>query len=605
MSEILLTNADDMTPMVFQALEKCRDGDTLKFQPLEQKMGGGSASFQPLEKQMGEGSASFHFWPESAFEKYYYVTNNRMGLKRIAFPIIGKKNLTIDGGGATFIFHGEIVPFILDGSENVTIKNCSIDWKRPFYSQGEIVRVDDDGIEVKMDRDKYPYHLEGETILFDGEGWSSTFHEGVFEMDVKTGGPAWRSGDSLGQYIAPKDFCITQVDENTIRFNNRFVRKAVVGNILLMRHYQRHCPGIYLFHAKDTCIENVNLYHCGAMGVLGQFADGVHLKNLTVQPTPGSGRFFSVTVDATHFCNCRGMIRIEDCRFENQMDDPINVHGIFSRIKERVDEHSVLAELVHPDQYGVEIGLPGDRINLVRSDTLLPYATLEIERTELLDSQFVRVVFKEKLPDELRERDALENMDWMPDLHVSGCFSHNNRARGYLISTPGKVLIEDNYIASSGAALKICGDAYYWFESGAVHDMVVRNNTFGDSCYGNCPEWGRAIIDIDPELEDPWANLECYHRNIRIEGNTFKTFDSAILYARSVEGLVFKDNVIEKTDSYPAVSPDLPIVRLNACRNAVVEGNQVSPELDVPFLEEVNERPADYELRAPLDFSNV
>lgn len=582
MSEVILKKDADMTPVVFQALENCADGDTLRFEKDE-----------------------YHFYPAFAFEQFYYVTNNRMGLKRIAFPIIGKRNLTLDGGGSAFIFHGEIVPFVLDGSENITIKNCSIDWERPFYSQGEIVRADDDGIEVTIDREKYPYHLDGTKIIFDGEGWSSTFHEGVFEMDAKTGGPAWQSGDSLGQYIAPGDFRVTQVDENTVRFNNRFARRAVIGNILLMRHYQRFCPGIYLFHATDTVIENVNLYHCGAMGVLGQFADGVHLKNVTVQPTPGSGRFFSVTVDATHFCNCRGMIRIEECRFENQMDDPVNVHGIFSRIKNRLDDHSVLAELVHPDQYGVEIGFAGDRIHLMHSDTLLPYAALEIDRVEPINSQFSRVVFRDSLPNEVRTGDALENMSWVPDLHVSGCFSHNNRARGYLIATPGKVLIENNYIASPGAALKICGDAYYWFESGAVRDMVVRNNIFGDCCYGPFPEWGRAVIDIDPELEDPWANPDCYHRNIRIENNTFKTFDPAILYARSVEGLVFKNNRIERTDTYPSVAPGVPVIRLNACRNAVVEGNQVSPDIQSVFLEVIENKPEGYALRVPLDFSNV
>jgi hypothetical protein len=287
------------------------------------------------------------------------------------------------------------------------------------------------------------------------------------------------------------------------------------------------------------------------------------------------------------------------------MDDPINVHGLFSRIKKRMDDHSVLTELVHPDQYGVEIGFPGDRINLMHSDTLLPYATLEIDRVEWVNSQFSRVVFRQKLPDEVRGHDALENMRWVPDLHVSGCFSHNNRARGYLISTPGKVLIENNFIASPGAALKICGDAYYWFESGAVQDMVVRNNTFGDCCFGPFPEWGRAVIDIDPELENPWANPECYHRNIRIEGNTFKTFDPAILYARSVEGLVFKNNRIERTDSYPSVAADVPMIRLNACRNAVVEGNQVSSDSQVQFMEVLDKKPDSYALRAPLDFSNI
>jgi hypothetical protein len=37
------------------------------------------------------------------------------------------------------------------------------------------------------------------------------------------------------------------------------------------------------------------------------------------------------------------------------------------------------------------------------------------------------------------------------------------------------------------------------------------------------------------------------HFNIRIEGNTFKTFDYPVLYAKSTRGLVFKNNQIIRT----------------------------------------------------------
>jgi len=33
----------------------------------------------------------------------------------------GFKNTTIDGNGATFIFHGIMIPFLVDGSQNITI----------------------------------------------------------------------------------------------------------------------------------------------------------------------------------------------------------------------------------------------------------------------------------------------------------------------------------------------------------------------------------------------------------------------------------------------------------------------------------------------------
>jgi hypothetical protein len=176
------------------------------------------------------------------------------------------------------------------------------------------------------------------------------------------------------------------------------------------------------------------------------------------------------------------------------------------------------------------------------------------------------------LPEDLKPGHVIENMSWTPDLYISGCVCRNNRARGWLVSTPGSVVIENNRIESSGAGLKISGDANYWFESGAVRDVLIRNNEFGDCCYG-APYWGRAVIDIDPEIADPQKNPDCFHRNIRIENNRFFTFDTGILFARSVDGLVFSGNTVRRTDSYPPTGRMNEPLTFEACRNVQVHDN--------------------------------
>ncbi|MFA5688279.1 MAG: hypothetical protein WC959_03925 [Kiritimatiellales bacterium] len=519
----------------------------------------------------------FHFYPDFAFERYYYISNNRHGLKRVAFPVTGKKNIIINGGGAKFIFHGEIIPFVIEQSSAITLKNFSVDWQRPFYSQGIISGVDENGIELKIDRERYPYHIENETIIFDGEGWSHSINEGVFEMDSNTGGPAYLSGDSLGGYIPPAQFRAVQLDEQTIRLNAPFQRRANAGNVLLLRHYPRLCPGIHLRQSRNICIENVELNHAGGMGLIAQFCENIHLKNSSVRPAAGSGRFFSVTVDATHFVNCRGLIRIEDCFFSNQMDDFINVHGINTRIKKIIDRRTVITELVHHEQHGTDIGFPGDRMNISDNVTLLAYASNTVQNIERINSRYSIIRFENDLPPELKEYHVLENMSWTPDVRIAGCTGRNNRARGCLISTPGNVVIENNRIGSSGAGIKISGDANYWFESGAVRDVVIRNNEFGDCCYGPA-EWGKAVIDIDPEIADPWKNPECFHRNIRIENNSFCTFDTGILYARSVDGLTFNNNTVTLSHSYPAAGRLPANIVLDACRNMNVDAAGLSVE---------------------------
>jgi hypothetical protein len=562
MKEILIKKVEpDMVPVVFQALERCGDDAVIKF-------------------PKGE----YHFWPESAFEKYYYIANNRHGLKRVAFPIVGKKNLTIDGGGSRFIFHGEIIPFVVEESESITLKNVVVDWERPFYSQGEVVESSADGVDVKIDREQYPYRFEDGKILFEGEGWERGFSEGVFEMDPATRAPAYLSGDSLGMGF-PEHFSVQEVSEGIIRFNESFPRPPTVGNILLLRHYRRSCPAVHLTLSKNTVIDGVILHHAGGMGVVGQFCENITVRNCEV--TPSGDRLFSVTVDATHFVNCRGLIKLVDCLFENQLDDPANIHGINTRIKHRVDERSVITELVHGEQHGVEIGFPGDRICFADNTTLLGYAERTIEKVEWIDERTSLIILRENLPKGIQPGHVLENLSWTPDVHILGCVCRNNRARGYLLSTPGRVLVENNRIESSGAGIKISGDANWWFESGAVRDVLIRNNDFGDCCYGALA-WGRAVIDIDPEISNPWNNPDCFHRNIRIENNRFFTFDVGILFARSVDGIHFTGNTVRRTEGYPMTARMDALLTFEACRGIEVAENNIDEEISEELVREVD-----------------
>ena len=59
------------------------------------------------------GPGRYDFWPDSAAERYLFVSNNDEGLKRIAFLLDDMTDLKIDGGGATFVFHGPMVPFLI------------------------------------------------------------------------------------------------------------------------------------------------------------------------------------------------------------------------------------------------------------------------------------------------------------------------------------------------------------------------------------------------------------------------------------------------------------------------------------------------------------
>lgn len=185
--------------------------------------------------------------------------------------------------------------------------------------------------------------------------------------------------------------------------------------------------------------------------------------------------------------------------------------------------------------------------------------------------------FSEKLSTDISEGDVLENKSWTPDVHIQNCnILKKHRARGILVSTPGKVVIENNYFRTAGSAILIEGDNNYWFESGACNDVVIRNNTF-DDCLTS--KWGDGVIAITPSHRPRNETENTYHKNIKIYGNTFRLFDHVLLYARSVGNLQFTDNNVIRTYSYSPFYGSEGFY-LDGCKDVLLKGNKYSSDFE-------------------------
>jgi hypothetical protein len=181
--------------------------------------------------------------------------------------------------------------------------------------------------------------------------------------------------------------------------------------------------------------------------------------------------------------------------------------------------------------------------------------------------------FETPIPPELGEKDALENKTFNAELEVRNCrILKRHRARGILATTPLRTVIENNYFRNAGAAILIEGDTNFWFESGACGDMVIRNNVFED-CFTSGPEWGEAVITISPSFRPQSETDEPFHRNIRIENNEFRHYDPAILFARSVGNIVFRNNTVTRSKNYEPFT-NRATFTFDGCRNVLVEGNR-------------------------------
>ncbi|MGG1515520.1 right-handed parallel beta-helix repeat-containing protein [Paenibacillus oryzisoli] len=542
--------ASDATLAVFAALERCRELErpTLLFP---------------------EGT--YHFWPEHAVERQLFIPNHDQDKnRRIAFPLFGMNGLTIDGQGSEFIFHGLTLPFVLDQCEDVTVRNVRLDWERPILSQGKVIRAGEGTFDVEIGVE-YPFKIAGRQLVFIGEGWEEPC-KGIIEMDLVTKTPAFQSGDYLnyGHYAKLQ---VEPLSTNVIRYSGAGSRLPKVGSVLIFQCGGRDCPGFYVNSSLNTKLEGVELHHAIGMGVIAQRSENITLRGVGITLRPGTSRLFTTAADATHFVYCRGRIEMEGCTFENQMDDPCNVHGIYMTFQRQISEDTLLLRLNHMQQRGAAVFQPGEHVRFIDKQSLLPQLEAVVKGGRCLNPEFYLLTFDRKLPRTVDLNSAVENMSWAADVLIRQCTARANRARGFLITTPGKVLIENNLISTPGSGIKISGDANHWFESGAVRDIMIRGNTFEDCnyCY---PEWGSAAIDIDPEIQRADPGGECYHANIVIEGNRFIAFHPYLLKGRSVNGITFTNNVVVRSNRYPAIRNAEYDISLSTCKNITVNDNQ-------------------------------
>ena len=421
------------------------------------------------------------------------------------------------------------------------------------------------GVDLLID-DAFPYRLDYGRLVFAGEGSDVHGIGNILEWDPRRRETAPQVHDNYGigrRYVAEA------IGPQRVRLTAAFSRpRPSLGNKLVLVDEGRHCPAITITGSREITLTDITIHHAGAMGVIAQRSDTIRLDRVRVTPPPDGTRLISTQNDATHFVNCKGHIELTDCLFENQMDDATNVHGIYAQISAKIRADALELRLMHRQQQGVEFVAPGDLVEFVRADTLLSYHEAAVRAVQRVNREFLRVTFDGTLPEELVVGDAVANLTWTPSLTIRGCASRANRARGFLLSTPGAIVIEDNKFHVPGAAILIAGDAGEWFEAGAVRDVAIRDNLFEDCNFG---VWGQAAIQVTPEIAPALREDSRYHRNIRIERNRFVASDRRLLAAHCVDGLIFRDNTLEPSDAYPSPHGEVSAVHVAACSEVRID----------------------------------
>ena len=556
-------------------LKKMRDKDCVKIinKALESI---NSDNPKKLVFQRGE----YHFYPEHANQRNYSESNTTdENPRKCAFVFEDIQNLIIEGNGSTLIFHEQMQPFTFDNCKNIVLKDINLDWEQPLIAQAEVLKVTNDFIELSIDLDESPFRVDEGKIIFNVGKRGREPWKGTMEFDKEGRFVVPRTGDSGCLGRGWQGYLTENIIPGVVRLYYPFLRKPAVGNFLVMRHAERIHSGIFIQESKNITIKNVNLYHATGLGILAQFSENLTFDEYRAIPNLRKNRYFGGGDDGLQISNCKGLITVKNCKFAGLMDDPINVHGTSVRIEKIISDKQLECKFMHHQSEGMIWGHTDDKISFIENLSMQSIATGEIESFKKIDNQKFILTFKNAIPKELKIKNALENLTWSPDLHVTDSHFKSCRARGLLVSTPGKVVVENNIFESSGSAILIAGDANGWFESGAVTDVLIKNNVFTELCNTSSYQFCEGIISIFPIIPEFHKTTPPFHKNIRIEGNEFHPFDYPVLYAKSVNGISFDNNTITRSISFEPYHKRKFTFTFEGSKNISISGNTFSDDV--------------------------
>ena len=504
----------------------------------------------------------YRFRPDSLKRFMTYISNNRNYMRCFAFDLTGLSNLEIDGGGSTFLFKGYVCPFYVNKTRNIKLSNFTIDFERTFHSEGHISEVAPDHIDITFSSE-YPYYVDDQQHLrFTDDNGTEYPWIYMIELDAKRQEIAYTAGDIWTAGLIKAE----DLGHGRVRLFIDNI-KATEGNVMGFGMAFRKVPGITVSDSRNFAIDNVTMYHAGGMGVIAQRSHNISLNRFIVCNAPGKDRILSLGADATHFANCSGSIRMADCHFSNQTDDATNIHGVYFRIADILPDNRIMVELVHIDQYGFGYLKRGMKIEFVNPRSLVTYAYAKIASAYAINDRKLMVTLTKSTPKGLKKGDVIAACDEYPTVLIRNCYIGKNRARGILLGSRAKTVVEGNTFHTSGTAIFLEGDAKAWFEQSGVRHVIIRNNTFDNCNYAN---WNRGLIGVNSGIDKECYKESFYNRNLLIENNTFIIHHTPLLYLYSVDGITFRHNRIVVSKDYPCtVDPSKTdqLFQLNECRN--------------------------------------
>lgn len=471
----------------------------------------------------------YHIYADEAVAPVVCASNHGFnGFKSAAIAIEETHGLTVDGNGSRFLLHGKMDFAVIQRSSDITLRNFSVTCADTCNFQGRVIRSEDGTVEILLE--DAPSLLVCGRRLYEEIDGTPVLLTRVLDYMTETGELRRGTGDlCLGATIHELEKAL---DGDRLTLYD-VPTPPPVGDTLVFAVSHRCNQAFLADHSERIAFEDISVNTCFGMGFLSQKCRDVRIERCTI--CPERGRYWSAGQDATHFVNCSGNVTVKDCRFSNQLDDAVNLHGIYT-VVERAAKDRLLVRYGHFQSRGVDIYAAGDRIQWLERETQQPQGSATVAAVEVLNPDLTILTLRDA-DGEVREGMIVENLTDLVDAHIVGNDMRNNRARGMLIAAKGTVEIARNTIHTGGAAIQFESDPIKWLESGGTQNVIIRENRFADCKYG---AWGQAVIDVEKRRRGVEGFY--YHERIEICDNEFTQEGVPCVYANSVADLIFSNN---------------------------------------------------------------
>lgn len=500
------------------------------------------------------------------------------------FRFLEVKDFTFDGGGSEFYLEKLETAISVYKSENVTIRNLSIDYDPLPFTQGEVVSVD------------YPNN----TFVFRPAPGYGAFCEPMFKLSLR--GILFDRADrrmKLGQTgfgLAMK----RKLDNGDylVQVRGFYNRPAQVcgfepGDLITI--LGRTARAVKTEVSAGCAFENVTLYSSPFVCFVENVGQGGHTyTNCRIVKRPGTDRLMSGNADGFNSASVLRGPKLLNCEIDTIGDDFVNFHGVYYRVFEQLSPTELVVQSFHfygdgPAQLSFLESKSWKALG-VRSATVgapftytVPEKNSAVGRVWAAAGNFkpgqkvqARRITLDK-PLETAAPPIFASLSAIAaGAEIRNCTFRNSLARGIRFQSRDAV-IENNLLdRAQSPHLTTAGQPGFWGESITSANLVIRNNTFIEGGMDGQGKTGAAIeITAPGEL----AAAECVE-HIRFENNKILRSGGPAILVRTARDIQLKDNRIDGINqvAVPGRAPAKAAIVVEDSANVTENGNRITPQ---------------------------